>query len=195
MRPVTSACALMVFQFANCGALSIPVMRSIKAAGSIGANSPLRLRLLAMTPATSAPTCASAGDPGKKLGMAIGNGATLPSGITSLVCALAAEGSNKPAAAPALLIRSSRRSRRSGGSGNEVMDIAGSSFRTSAVKHLLRIEIDVHVFPLVVGLVSQHCVWLALKHGAHCRFGRSLVARRPPGRNHLRRPGQPAIGI
>ena len=43
------------FQFWNCGATSMLVMRSMKAAGSIGANSPLRFRLLVMTPATSAP--------------------------------------------------------------------------------------------------------------------------------------------
>src|ERR1700749_848849 len=55
-------------------------MRSMKAAGSIGANKPLRFRLLVMTPAISAPAWPSAGVPGTKGGMAIGSGpqTTLP---------------------------------------------------------------------------------------------------------------------
>jgi len=65
----------MVFQLANCGGRSLSVIRSMKAAGSIGANSPLRFRLLVMTCATPAPTSPSAGVPATKFGIAIGVGA------------------------------------------------------------------------------------------------------------------------
>src|SRR5580704_5355521 len=78
MRPVTSAWALMVFQFWNCGALSMSVIRSMKAAGSIGANNPLRLRLLVMTWVTPALTSASPGVPATKFVIAIGSGAASP---------------------------------------------------------------------------------------------------------------------
>ena len=44
----------------------------MKAAGSIGANSPLRLRLLVMTWATPTPTSLSDGVPATKFGIAIG---------------------------------------------------------------------------------------------------------------------------
>ena len=64
----------------------------MKAAGSIGANNPLRLRLLVMTWATPAPTSPSAGEPATKSGIAIGSGATLPSVICNFVCAPASEG-------------------------------------------------------------------------------------------------------
>ncbi|MGY4285330.1 hypothetical protein ACVWXO_004550 [Bradyrhizobium sp. LM2.7] len=74
MRPVTSACALMVFQFWNCGATSILLMRSMKAAWSIGANRPERFRLLVMTWVTPLPTSPSDGEPGRKLVIAIGTG-------------------------------------------------------------------------------------------------------------------------
>src|ERR1700738_4193961 len=157
MRPVTSACALMVFQLWNCGAASILTIFSMKAAWSIGANNPLRFRFLGMTWVTPAPTSPSAGDPATKFGIAIGSGATLPSVICNLVCAPAREGSSRPAAAPPI-----RRSRRLA-----VTDIAGSFPKSSTVEHLLGVEIDVHVFPLLVGLVPQHRVGLALQHGAH----------------------------
>ena len=85
MRPVTRACALMVFQLWNCGAPSILTILSMNAACSIGANSPLRLRLLVMTWVTPTPTSPSAGDPATKSGTAMGSGATLPSGISNLV--------------------------------------------------------------------------------------------------------------
>ncbi len=81
IRPVTRACALMVFQFWNCGALSMSLIFSMKAAGSIGANSPQRLRLLVMTWATLTPTSPSPGVPATKFGIAIGSGAKSPSGI------------------------------------------------------------------------------------------------------------------
>jgi len=77
----------------------------MKAAGSIGANKPLRLRLLVMTCATPALTSPSAGDPGTKSGIAIGSGATLPSVTCNFVCAPASEGSSKPAPNPAPPIR------------------------------------------------------------------------------------------
>src|SRR6476659_927499 len=188
MRPVTSACALMVFQLWNCGAASILTIFSMKAAGSIGANNPLRFRLLVMTWVTPTPTSPSAGDPATKFGIAIGSGATLPSVICNFVCAPASEGSSRPAAAPP--IRRSRRFNVNGGSGNDVTDIAGSFPKSSTVEHLLGVEIDVHVFPLLVGLVAQHRVGLALQHGAHRGIGGGLIARRASGRDHLRGCGE-----
>ena len=143
-RPATSACALICFQFWNCGAASMLVMRSIKAAGSIGANSPLRRRLLVMTWATPALASPSAGDPGTKVGIAIGSGATLPSVTCNFVWARASDGSNKPA----------EPRRRSGGRGGQRQwrkrkrrhGHYGLIFK-SAAKHRLWIEIDFHVFP------------------------------------------------
>ena len=52
----------------------------MKAAGSIGANSPLRLRLLVMTCDTPTPTSLSAGVPATKFGIAMGSGVNSPSG-------------------------------------------------------------------------------------------------------------------
>src|SRR5947209_10177463 len=149
----------------------------MNAAGSIGANNPLRLRLWVLTPAMPAPTSPPAGVPATKFGIAIGKGATLPSGITNLVWALARDGSSKPAPAAALPIRTSRRESGNGGSENDVMGIVGSFPKTSAAKHLLGIKIDVHVFPLVVSLISQHCVRLAFQHRAHGGFCRRLISR------------------
>ena len=61
----------------------------MKAAGSIGANSPLRLRLLVMTWETPTPTSASAGVPATKFGIAIGSGVNSPSGTMMRFCASA----------------------------------------------------------------------------------------------------------
>src|SRR5216683_546176 len=97
----------------------------MNAAGSIGANSPERFRLLVMTWETPALTSPSAGDPGTKFVIAIGVGATLPSGTVNLVWARAKRGSSSDAVAPAPPIRSRRRSRGIGGSGNGVTVIAG----------------------------------------------------------------------
>src|ERR1700738_3757099 len=193
MRPVTSACALMVFQFWNCGAASMLTIFSMKAAWSIGANNPLRFRFLGMTWVTPAPTSPSAGEPATKFGIAIGSGATLPSVICNFVCAPASEGSSRPAAAPPL--RRLRRLNFEGGSGNDVTDIAGSFPKSSTVEHLLGVKIDVHVFPLLVGLVAQHHVGLALQHGAHRGIGRGLIARRASGRDHLRSRGEAPIRV
>src|SRR3954452_7546661 len=195
MRPVTSACALMVFQLWNCGAWSMLEIFSMKAAWSIGANNPERFRLLAMTCVTPVPTSPSAGDPATKFGIAIGSGATLPSVTCNFVWALARDGSSKPAAAPAPPIRKSRRECGDAGSEYDVTGIAGSFPGRSAAKHLLGIEIDVHVFPLLVGLVSQHGVGLTLQDRANRSIRRGLISGRASGRDDLRRPGQAAIGI
>src|SRR3979490_1670382 len=148
-----------------------------------------------MTWATPTPTSASAGEPATKFGIAIGSGATLPSGITSLVWALASDGSSKPAAAPAPPIRTSRRRSGNGGSEDDVTGIAGSFPKSSTVKHLLGIKIDVHVFPLIVRLVSQHRVRLALQDGANSCFRRGLIARRASGGDGRRRTSEPAIRV
>jgi hypothetical protein len=62
-------------------------IRSIYAAGSIGANSPLRRRLLVMTCVTPAAASASVCEPGTKLGIAIGIGWIWPPSTCSRVCA------------------------------------------------------------------------------------------------------------
>src|SRR5437868_9056051 len=141
------------------------------------------------------PTSPSAGDPATKFGIAIGSGATLPSVTCNFVWALASDGSSKPAAAPAPPIRTSRREGGDAGSEYDVTGIAGSFPGRSAAKHLLGIEIDVHVFPLLVGLVAQHGVGLTLQHGSKGCFGRGLIAGRASGRNHLRRCCETAIRI
>src|SRR5665647_3597701 len=195
MRPVTSAWALMVFQFWNCGAASMLTIFSMNAAGSIGANNPLRFKLLVMTWETPTLTSPSAGEPETKSGIAIGSGAKLPSVICNFVCAPASEGISKPDAAPAPPSRRSRRDNGNGGSENDVTDIAGSFPKSSTMKHLLGVEIDVHVFPLLVGLVPQHRVGLALQHRSTRGFRRRLVARRASGRDNLGRPGKPAVRV
>src|ERR1700716_2882915 len=139
-----------------------------------------------MTCATPAPTSPSAGDPAMKLGIAIGSGATLPSGITNLVWARASDGSNNPAVAPEPPIRTSRRESGKGGSENDVTGIAGSFPKASTAEHLLGIEIDIHIFPLIVSLVSQHRVRLALQDGSHCSLRRSLITWRASVRYDLR---------
>src|SRR4051812_18134230 len=104
-----------------------------------------------MTWATPTPTSPSAGVPATKFGIAIGNGATLPSVISRRVWALANEGSIKPTAAPAPPIKALRRLNGKQGRRNDVTDITGSSQKNSAMKHLARIECYNHVFPLLVG--------------------------------------------
>ena len=74
MRPVTSAWALMARQSGNRGATSVLVIFSMKAARSIGANSPLRLRLPVMIWEMPRAASASAGLPARKSGSAIGTG-------------------------------------------------------------------------------------------------------------------------
>src|ERR1700686_4848823 len=108
-----------------------------------------------MTWETPTLTSPSAGEPATKSGIAIGSGAKLPSVICNFVCAPASEGKSKPAAAPP--IRMLRRESGNGGSENVVTDIAGSfpKIKSSTVEHLLRVKIDVHVFPLIVRLVPQ----------------------------------------
>src|SRR5258708_30730378 len=122
-----------------------------------------------------------AGDPATNFGTAIGSGATLPSVTCNFVCALASDGSSKPAAAPAPPIRTSRRLSRSGGSENDVTGIAGSFPKTSTVKHLFGVKIDVHVFPLFVGLVAQHREWLTLQNRPNRGIRRGLISRPASG--------------
>src|SRR3954447_20973267 len=103
MRPVTSAWALMVFQFWNCGAWSMLEIFSMKAAWSTGANSPERLRLLVMTWVTPTPTSPSDGVPATKFGIAMGI-ACVPPGTTSSrgwPCAAKRPGRASPANASA----------------------------------------------------------------------------------------------
>jgi len=87
----------------------------------------------------------------------------------------------RPAAAPAPPIRTLRRLSGSGGSENDVTGIAGSYLKTSTVEHLFGVKIDVHVFPLLVGLFAQHRERLTLQDRADRGIGRSLISRRAPG--------------
>ena len=139
------------------------------------------LRLLVMTWVTLTPTSPSDGDPATKFGIAIGIGATLPSVTCNLVWALANDGSSRAAVAPAPPIRRPRRFSAGGGSEDDVTGIAGSFPKSLTVKHLLGIEIDVHVFPRIVSLCVQHRVGLALQHGAHRGIRRGLITRRASG--------------
>src|SRR5262249_15861706 len=63
MRPVTSASALIARQSGNFGTLSLLVIFSMNAAGLIGANRPLRWRLLVITAVTFRPLSPSARPP------------------------------------------------------------------------------------------------------------------------------------
>ena len=78
MRPVTSACALITRQSAKRGTASELLIFSMKACGLIGANRPLRCRLLVMTPVTLCAMSPSPPVPARKSGSAIGIGCTLP---------------------------------------------------------------------------------------------------------------------
>ena len=88
-RPVTSACALIAFQSGKRGEASKLTIFSMKAAGSIGANRPERLRLAVMTCVIARAASASPGAPPTKSGIAIGIGATLPCVTSRRVCASA----------------------------------------------------------------------------------------------------------
>src|SRR5207237_1906572 len=76
----------------------------MKAAWSIGANNPLRLRLLVMTCVTPRLTSPSAGVPATKFGIAIGSGAKSPSVMgTRFDCASAPRGEIAEAAPSAAI--------------------------------------------------------------------------------------------
>src|SRR5882672_2562575 len=148
-----------------------------------------------MTWATPTPTSPSAGEPATKFGIAIGSGATLPSVTCSFVCAPASDGSSKPAAAPAPPIRTSRRVSGDRGSENGVTGIAGSFPKASTAKHLLGIKCAVHLFPLLGGLVPQHCVRRTLQDRANRGIRRGLISWRVAGRDDLGWPCEPAIRV
>src|SRR5712664_40662 len=125
IRPVTRACALIVFQFWNCGALSMSLIFSMKAVGSIGANSRQRLRLLVMTWATQTRASLSPGVPATKFGIAIGSGAKSPSGIMTRFGACPRALRAPPVSTPSDAIPeiTCRRLRRSGMSGNPSLSV------------------------------------------------------------------------
>src|SRR5436190_24285979 len=94
-------------------------------------------------------------------GMAIGTGCTLPCVTSSLSTAAARRGDavSKPAAAPA----PSRINRRRVGECrliNSILPFMSLSSRRSLAEHVLRIEIDLDVFPLVVVFGFEHVEWL-----------------------------------
>src|SRR4029077_4209846 len=101
----TSACALITRQSGKRGIASLSLICSVNARGSIGANNPLRARLLLMMPVTLRATSDSCCAPARNSGSAIGIGFTLPSGISTRTAALTTGGGCRviqpPAAAPA----------------------------------------------------------------------------------------------
>ena len=79
MRPTTSACALTTRQSSKRGMLSVPTPFSMKAAWSIGMNSPEDRRSFATTSEISrARSCGSIEPSPAKSGMAIGSGWMVP---------------------------------------------------------------------------------------------------------------------
>src|SRR5579883_2771030 len=168
-RPTTSACALTVFQFWNCGASSILMVFWMKAAGSIGANRPLRLRLLVMTPATSAPTWPSAGEPAPKFGIAIGIGWNEFGSILSRC----AKEDCTPIIATVDPVAIMKRRR--------VMDfvsLIGSLLSLQMSHHVFQTESDANVFPGLVLLLGQERIGLALHDGACGALAHGAADRR-----------------
>src|SRR5215470_5335606 len=165
MRPVTSACALMARQSGNFGTASTLAMRSMKACVSTGANRPLRLRLLVITPVTPRATSLSAGEPPTKSGSAIGIGATLPCVMSTRGAANASRecgaiSAPAPSAAPV-----SNRPRR----------VSRSAAARSA-EHLSRIEGKFNLFPHVIS-GDRQSVRLTLDNRADRALGGNLEHR------------------
>src|SRR5580700_2974782 len=175
MRPVTSACALMVRQLGKFGTLSTPASFSRKAAGSIGRNRPEPLRLAVMIWVTPVAVSLSLSAPPKKFGMAIGSGWKLPSVMSRRTTAAAwrADSVNPPAAAPSASAR--RRVTEKSGLRKILMMVLNSF--GSAAEQLLRIEFELKVFPLVVMLGLEHGERLAQQQRALGALGQRRSER------------------
>jgi hypothetical protein len=100
--PVTSACALIARQLANCGTASTLPIVSVKAAGSIGANRPLRCRFAVMIWETPVAVSSSPSPPATNFAIAIGSGWKLPPVMSRRTTAAACRDTSvkPPAAAP-----------------------------------------------------------------------------------------------
>src|SRR5580704_10839945 len=208
-RPIASACALMVRQSGKRGTASTLVIFSRKAAGSSGANKPLRLRLLVMICETPCAVSLSAGVPPRKSGIAIGMGCTLPC-VMSTVTALAGdEAIARPAAAPprtsvsrrlkpraecrAALRRCGSRLLSSFTAFTRIAGAARNKLRRSTTENLAGIKVDIDFLPLIVGGQRKHVVGLRLEHGAHRTVARRLEQRTITAGQNLRLADQPVI--
>src|SRR3954468_20718791 len=164
-RPVISPCALIVFQSGKRGSTSKLVIFSMYAAGSIGANSPERRRLAAITCVMPRATSVSPGVPPTKSGIAIGNGCTLPWVTSSRSCAEACIESSAPAEAAAPSVSNRRRVNRGRNRSVDVMGIQGLSGSVLPAEHVTRIEIDDDILP---GFVLRRRKERVGRAGTHC---------------------------
>ena len=114
----------------------------MKAAGSIGANSPLRLRLLVMTCDTPTPTSASAGVPATKFGIAIGSGVNSPPVTGTRVCARARGALPRISPLEASPDKTCRRFMRNGASvSSYFLDIVHFALNSRAALQVFAVEI------------------------------------------------------
>src|SRR5262245_1340143 len=184
IRPIASACALIVRQSGKRGTASTLVIFSRKAAGSSGANRPQRLRLLVMIWQTPWAASLSAGVPPRKSGIAIGIGCTLPCVMSTVTAWAGNEAIARPAAAAlprtsawrrlkppptcrAVLATHGSRLLRSFTAFTRIAGAARNKLRRSTTENLAGIKVDIDFLPLIVGGQGKHVVGLRLEHGAH----------------------------
>src|SRR3569832_548055 len=170
IRPVTSACALIVRQSAKRGTASELVIFSMKAAGLTGANRPDRCKLPVMTWVTPRATSPSAGAPATKSGSAIEIGCGLP-WLMSTRTAACAGAVRRPVAAPRLVPPASckRRRREKAGGGRNAL-VIGMSCSLKAEQDAQK-EDQNQDAPQHKEHGTQHRVGLALQDGAARAFG------------------------
>src|SRR3569832_349599 len=194
MRPVTSACALIVRQSAKRGTASELVIFSMKAAGLTGANRPDRCKLPVMTWVTPRATSPSAGAPATKSGSAIEIGCGLP-WLMSTRTAACAGAVRRPVAAPRLVPPASckRRRREKAGGGRNALVIGMSC--SLLAEHIAQIEDHFHIAPLRIVLGTQHRVRLALQDGAARAFCEHRPERRRRALDHVGAARHRAVGV
>src|SRR5262245_5174994 len=162
----------------------------------MGANKPERCRLAAMICATLRPVAGSRVATATNSGMAIGTGWTLPWVTSSLSTASArrAEAASIPIAAPV----PSRINRRRVGECRPMsptLPFISFSCLRSLAEHVLRVEIDLDVFPLLIVLGFEHLEGLTSQDRALGTFGHRGTKRRGGSRHKIRGPRHRAIGM
>src|SRR6516164_7615483 len=215
MRPVTSACALTARQSGKRGRVSMVVIFSRKAAGSMGANRPERPRLEPMISLMFRPMAGSVVATATNSGTAIGIGWMVPC-VTSSLRTAAARREKSPMSAPAAAPAPSTTARRRLSvrlPARDVMMVRRTFCITAlipvpwaaicdlhpgqrlAAEHVARVESDLDVLPLLVMLGSQHVVGLAADDGALGAVASGEVVRAVPAVEHFRRRGEGPVGL
>src|ERR1700722_9871525 len=192
-RPVTSACALMVRQSGNRGTASTLAIFSRNAAGSIGANRPLRLRLAAMIWETPCAVSLSPGAPPRKSGIAMGIGWTLPWVISTVTAAAGHGAIAKPASAAPPATSAWRRLTHANGVRPPARMFGISRSLRSTTEDVLWIEVDVDFLPQIVRGQRKHVVRLALDDGAPRAVAGGFKQRTVAASQYFRLTDEPVV--